>query len=141
MLRLPLFRRRTPTLGEVLRREFNADFEREFLEWLRTRRPISGGVGALPFASPQGVAFNMYDSRPAIPGVFGTVIIQQGTAALVAGTVTVTLPVPYTSATSYNVLVLDGTATAAVGVGAKTTTTFVLNGTSTDSMQWTTIGY
>jgi hypothetical protein len=68
-------------------------------------------------------------------------IIQQGTNALAGGTVTVTLPIPYTGATTYNVFAIDGTATAAVGVGAKTATTFVLNGTTTDSIQWTCFGY
>jgi hypothetical protein len=83
----------------------------------------------------------IWDTRATNPGFQSPAIIQTGRATLAAGTVTITFAIPYTSATTYAIYAIDTTATAAVGVGAKTATTAVLNGTTTDVLDWTAWGY
>jgi hypothetical protein len=112
------------------------------LAWKVITMPASGGAGTQALiGQPQGVMFPIWDSRATNPGFNGPMIVQTGRAALASGTVTLTFPIPYTSATSYVVLAIDGTATAAVGVGAKTATTAVINGTTTDNVDWIAWGY
>lgn len=90
---------------------------------------------------PQGMQVNIWDTRATNPGFNGPMIVQTGRATLAGGTVTITFAQPYTGATTYAIFGIDATATAAVGVGAKTATTAVLNGTTTDNIDWVAIGY